>query len=144
MFKGWILVLVILAMTGGVIAGAYILNHYRSNGSGGVCIVGSNACLSSYNLGWFTLPLLGRIHLSWIALGYFLLLTILFAFLWSSWDPRVFKVSLTLLTIGTLLIPYLAYLQISKLNSICFYCTSMYIVITVSLFIALKLWRQGY
>ncbi|NOZ31394.1 MAG: hypothetical protein GXO68_05570 [Crenarchaeota archaeon] len=142
MAKKWIMTLIILSLLGATIAVAYILNHNQPSESGGICVIGENTCLSSYNLGWITLPILGRIHLSWIATGYFLLLAGLFTYLYVTGNNQVFKASLALLVIGTLLIPYLAYLQISKLNGICIYCTSMYIVIIVSLIVSLNIKKQ--
>ncbi|MCE4626175.1 MAG: hypothetical protein F7C82_03775 [Desulfurococcales archaeon] len=142
MVKKWITALIILSLLGATIAVAYILNHNQSSESGGICVIGENTCLSSYNLGWITLPLVGRIHLSWIAIGYFFLLAGLFTYLYLTGNKQVFKVSLALLVIGTLLIPYLAYLQISKLNGICIYCTSMYVVIIMSLVVSLYLKRS--
>lgn len=142
MVKKWIITLIILSLLGVTIAVAYILNHNQPSESSGICVIGENTCLSSYNLGWITLPTIGSIHLSWIATGYFLLLAGLFTYLYLTGNNQVFKASLILLGIGTLLIPYLAYLQISKLNGICIYCTSMYIVIIVSLVVSLHLKRS--
>lgn len=142
MLKKWIIILIILSLLGATIAVAYILNHNQPGENGGICVIGENTCLSSYNLGWITLPIIGRIHLSWIATGYFLLLAGLFTYLYLTGNNQVFKASLILLVIGTLLIPYLAYLQISKLNGICIYCTSMYIVIIVSLIVSLNIKKQ--
>jgi uncharacterized membrane protein len=101
--------------------------------SNAICIGGESACELSYVLGWISLPLLGRVHLSWLALAYFTLQAALAALIAWSPKPAALKFSLALYLLGTALIPYLAYIQISKIKGICIYCTAMYIFIIAGL-----------
>ncbi len=107
----------------GVVDAAIYIARGPSNAA---CIGAENACELSYILGWITLPVLGRVHLSWLALAYFTLQASLASLIVLKHTQIALKASLILYFTGAALIPYLAYMQVSKINGICLYCTAMY------------------
>ncbi len=125
----WMLALIAAPLLGVVDAAIYI----AKGPSNTACIGAENACEFSYILGWVTLPVLGRVHLSWLALAYFTLQAFLSLLIALRPALTALKASLTLYLAGTALIPYLAYMQVSKINGICLYCTAMYAFIVTGL-----------
>lgn len=116
---------------------------YMTEGpSNALCVGEEDACELSYALGWVSLPLLGRVHLSWLALAYFTLQAALAALI--AWSPRpaALRLSSALYLLGAALIPYLAYIQISKIKGVCIYCTLMYVFIIAGLASSLLLAKR--
>lgn len=127
--RAWMLALIVAPILGVVDAAIYMAR----GPSNAACIGAENACELSYILGWMTLPVLGRVHLSWLALAYFTLQAFLASLIVLRRTEIALKASLTLYFAGVALIPYLAYMQISKINGICLYCTAMYAFILAGL-----------
>lgn len=123
--------LALASLVGAGLAAAYIFENRGIEG--GVCVIGGGACQSSYSLGWLTLPLIGRVHLSWIALAYFTILAGLFSYTAVSGRALGARIALVLLAAGASTIPYLAYLQAYRVGRLCLYCTGMYVVIAACL-----------
>ncbi|MCE4606635.1 MAG: hypothetical protein F7B59_04790 [Desulfurococcales archaeon] len=71
--------------------------------------------------------------MSWIALVFFSLQAILALIYINIGSRGILNTMIAFYAIGTLLIPYLAYLQVEELSSICLYCASMYVVIILAL-----------
>jgi len=131
------IILLILSVVGASIAAFYIWSHQSGNNIG-YCTqapgsAGPTACETAYSLGWLSIPLIGRVHLSWIALAYFSLQAILALIYMHNESGRILNTIIALYAIGTVLIPYLAYLQLEELSSVCLYCASMYVVIILAL-----------
>jgi len=83
------------------------------------------------------------IHLSHAALIYFivlLLITLVYAFLGSS----TILLAISILSIGgTILVPYLIYLEVRVAHAFCLYCTIMHAMIVSSAFLSTYLYMSG-
>ncbi|MEB3756257.1 MAG: hypothetical protein GSR79_05305 [Desulfurococcales archaeon] len=131
------IILLILSVAGASIAAFYIWSHQSGNDIG-YCTQapgspGPTACETAYSLGWLSIPLIGRVHLSWIALAFFSLQAFLALIYIHDESRRILNTVIALYAIGIVLIPYLAYMQLEELSSICLYCASMYVVIILAL-----------
>ena len=89
-------------------------------------------CEAVAELGWIELPLLGRLHLSQVALAYFAVQAVV-AGAWALGASQARLAGLALYAAGAAAIPYLAYLQYAVAEGFCSYCTGMYACIAAGL-----------
>lgn len=125
-------------LVGVVVAVLYI----QSKGLGLACSGAEDTCGMVYAAGWLSLPILGRVHLSWLALAFFTIQSAMAGLWLASGRVMLVRLSLALYAVAAGLVPWLAYLQVARAGGFCPYCTAMYALIAAGLASALAIARR--
>ncbi len=83
------------------------------------------------------------VHLSELALAYFLVLAILALLILASGRRELLLAHLVLSTTGLSIVPYLVYLELAVAGSICLYCTIMHLAIVGCTVNSALLWAHS-